>query len=124
MTCSNTGTIRRARDVLVRRLIRSARRRGNRTHAEQHLGLPHCRWDVLDAQLRQPLDTTFKWLQLRLKGLIEEGQAANEIAAELDADEVAAMLVSVIQGGYVLAGASGSAKPFHQAIRGALSLLR
>jgi TetR/AcrR family transcriptional repressor of nem operon len=67
---------------------------------------------------------SFKWLQLRLKGLIEEGQAAKEIAAELDADEVAAMLVSVIQGGYVLAGASGSAKPFNRAIRGALSLLR
>jgi TetR/AcrR family transcriptional repressor of nem operon len=79
---------------------------------------------VVDAQLRQPLDATFKWLQLRLKGLIEEGQAAKEIAAELDADEIAAMLVSVIQGGYVLASASGSAKPFNQAIRGALSLLR
>jgi TetR/AcrR family transcriptional regulator, transcriptional repressor for nem operon len=60
---------------------------------------------------------------LRLKGLIEEGQAAKEIAAELAADEVAAMLVSVIQGGYVLASAAGSAKPFNQAIRGALSLL-
>ncbi|MEA3180597.1 MAG: hypothetical protein QOI59_4120 [Gammaproteobacteria bacterium] len=47
-----------------------------------------------------------------------------EIAPQLDEDELAAMLVSVIQGGYVLASASGSAKPFNQAIRGAVSLLR
>jgi hypothetical protein len=79
---------------------------------------------VLDAQLRQPLEDTFKWLQLRLKGLIKEAQAMKEIAPQLDADELAAMLVSVIQGGYVLASASGSAKPFNQAIRGTVSLLR
>jgi TetR/AcrR family transcriptional repressor of nem operon len=73
--------------------------------------------------LRGPIDETFAWLQERLKGVIKEAQGANEISSELNDGELAAMLIAVIQGGYVLAGASGSAKPFHKAIRGAISLL-
>ncbi len=74
-------------------------------------------------QLRKPLEDTFRWLQLRLQTVIEEAQAANELSANLDAEEMAAMLIAIIQGGYVLAGAAGSPDPFHRAIRGALGLL-
>ena len=77
-----------------------------------------------DADLRRPIDETFEWLQLRLKSVLEEGQKNGEISTELNATEVAATLISVIQGGYVLASAAASPKPFHRAVRGVLSLLR
>ncbi len=76
-----------------------------------------------DERLRKPLDDTFRWLQLRLQSVIEEAQAAHEISAGANADELAAALIATIQGGYVLAGAAGSPDPFHRAIRGALRLL-
>ena len=77
-----------------------------------------------DERLRGPLDETFVWLQGRLRGVIKEAQKAGEISPELDEGDLAAMLIAVIQGGYILASASGSVKPFHKAIRGAISLLR
>ena len=78
---------------------------------------------VSESRLRQPLATTFEWLQLRLKGIIEVGQRAGEINPELNANELAAVLICAIQGGYVLASAARSSAPFDQSIRGALSLL-
>lgn len=75
------------------------------------------------AELRQPIERTFVWLQHRLSGLLAEAQRAGELPTTLHADEIAASLISVIQGGYVLASAHNSPIPFHQAIRGALSLL-
>ena len=74
--------------------------------------------------LRGPIDETFEWLQLRLSSILAEGQQSGEISTNLDATDVAATLISVIQGGYVLASAAASPKPFHRAIRGVLSLLR
>jgi TetR/AcrR family transcriptional repressor of nem operon len=78
---------------------------------------------VSASQLRQPLATTFEWLHLRLKGIIEEGQRNGEIRREIDADDVAAVLIAAIQGGYVLASAARSSTPFDRSIRGALSFL-
>ena len=77
-----------------------------------------------DARLRAPLEATFTWLQQRLQGLVEEAQQAGEIAAELNPGEVAAMLIAVLQGGYVLAGAEASPEPFRRAVRGVLSVLK
>ena len=77
-----------------------------------------------NSDLRHPIDETFEWLQLRLRSILEEGQKNGEISTELDATEVAATLISVIQGGYVLASAAASPNPFHRAVRGVLSLLR
>jgi len=74
-------------------------------------------------QLRKPLDETFLWLQARLEGVIEEALVAKEVSADVNAAEMAAMLIATIQGGYVLASAAGSPEPFHKAIRGALGLL-
>lgn len=78
---------------------------------------------VVNPQLRAPLDETFEWLRGRLADVLAEGQARGEIAPGLDTDDIAAALVAVLQGGYVLARASGSAAPFDQAVSGALSLL-
>ena len=77
-----------------------------------------------DDRLRVPLETTFAWLRRRLRSLIEEAQRDGDLSSELDAADVATLLVAAVQGGYVLAGASGSPRVFHSAIRGAVSLLR
>jgi TetR/AcrR family transcriptional regulator, transcriptional repressor for nem operon len=76
-----------------------------------------------DIRLRRPLDTTFQWLQERLKGLIEEAKADGELPPDLHAGNAAAMLIAVIQGGYVLAAAHNSAAIFDRAISGALQFI-
>lgn len=78
---------------------------------------------VASPQLRAPLDETFEWLRGRLADALAEGQARGEIAPGLDTGDIAATLVAVLQGGYVLARAAGSAAPFDQAVSGALALL-
>ena len=78
---------------------------------------------MADPDLRRPVEETFGWLRARLAGLLEEGRAHRELAASLDPQAVAATLVAVLQGGYVLARASGSADTYRQAVDGALGLL-
>jgi len=78
---------------------------------------------MADPDLRRPVEETFGWLRARLAGLLEEGRAHREFAASLDPQAVAATLVAVLQGGYVLARASGSADTYRQAVDGALGLL-
>ncbi|MDX2645707.1 TetR/AcrR family transcriptional regulator [Streptomyces sp. PA03-1a] len=78
---------------------------------------------VASPQLRAPLDETFEWLRGRLADVLAEGQARGEIAPGLDTGDIATALVAVLQGGYVLARAAGSAAPFDQAVSGALALL-
>jgi TetR/AcrR family transcriptional regulator, transcriptional repressor for nem operon len=80
--------------------------------------------DVMaDPDLRRPVEETFGWLRARLAGLLEQGRAHGELAASLDPQAVATALVAVLQGGYVLSRASGSADTYHQAVDGALALL-
>ncbi|WP_424529582.1 TetR family transcriptional regulator C-terminal domain-containing protein [Sphaerisporangium viridialbum] len=55
--------------------------------------------------------------------MLAEGQARGELPPGLVPAETAATIVAVLQGGYVLARAAGSAEPFDQAIRGVLALL-
>ncbi|WP_431964682.1 TetR/AcrR family transcriptional regulator [Actinacidiphila sp. bgisy160] len=78
---------------------------------------------VASPRLRAPLDETFEWLRERLADVLAEGQARGEIAPGLDTGDIAAALVAVLQGGYVLARAAGAAAPFDQAVSGALALL-
>jgi len=76
--------------------------------------------DVMaDPGLRRPVEETFGWLRARLAALLDEG----ELAPGVDPQAVAAALVAVLQGGYVLARASGSADTFTQAVDGILGLL-
>ena len=75
-------------------------------------------------QLSKPIKETFVWLQAQLQALIEEAKTAKEVSADVDAAEMATMLIATIQGGYVLASAAGSPGPFHKAIRGALASIR
>ncbi len=86
-------------------------------------GLAHDPEIVNEQRLRAPLEETFAWLHRRLKALIEEGQQSGEIAAHLKADEVAATLIAVIQGAYVLARSANAPDPFRKAMKGAVALL-
>ncbi|GGL86239.1 TetR family transcriptional regulator [Streptomyces fumigatiscleroticus] len=78
---------------------------------------------VASDELRAPVDETLDWLRGRIAGIVEEGRAQGHFASRLDAGEVAAAVVATVQGGYVLARASGSPAAFDAGVRGLLSLL-
>lgn len=78
---------------------------------------------MADPQLRAPVDETLTLLQAKLTAVLDEGRAAQELPAELDTAALAATIVAVLQGGYVLARAAAAPGPFDQAVSGVLSLL-
>jgi AcrR family transcriptional regulator len=81
--------------------------------------------DILaDEHLRAPVGNTLDWVRGRLAQVLAEGKEAGEFADDLDPVAVAATLLAVLQGGYVLARAANSIEPYEKAIEGALSLLR
>ncbi|MFI2368125.1 TetR/AcrR family transcriptional regulator [Streptomyces sp. NPDC018833] len=78
---------------------------------------------VASDELRAPVDETLAWLRGRLAGIVEEGLERGELSAVLVPSEVAATIVATVQGGYVLARASGSSTAFDAGVRGLLALL-
>ncbi|MEU0178083.1 TetR/AcrR family transcriptional regulator [Streptomyces massasporeus] len=78
---------------------------------------------IASPELRTPVDQTLAWLRGRIAGIVEEGKAQGQFAPGLDAGEIAAAVVATVQGGYVLARASGSPAVFDAGVRGLLSLL-
>ncbi|MFE5758193.1 TetR/AcrR family transcriptional regulator [Streptomyces massasporeus] len=78
---------------------------------------------IASPELRAPVDETLDWLRGRIAGIVEEGKAEGQFAPGLDAGEIAAAVVATVQGGYVLARASGSPAVFDAGVRGLLSLL-
>ncbi|MFG2873904.1 TetR/AcrR family transcriptional regulator [Streptomyces sp. NPDC048337] len=79
---------------------------------------------VANEDLRASVDETIAWLREQLARIVEEGQEQGQFARSLDAREIAATVLTTVQGGYVLARASGSATAFDSGVRGLLSLLR
>ncbi|MFI7015255.1 TetR/AcrR family transcriptional regulator [Streptomyces sp. NPDC050164] len=78
---------------------------------------------IASAELRAPVDETLDWLRERIAGIVEEGKEQGQFAPSLDGGEIAAAVVATVQGGYVLARASGSPAAFDAGVRGLLSLL-
>jgi AcrR family transcriptional regulator len=78
---------------------------------------------VASEELRAPVDETIDWLRGRLAEIVEEGKTRGEFGPELDGEEIAAAVVATVQGGYVLARASGSPAAFDAGVQGLLSLL-
>ncbi|MET9433329.1 TetR/AcrR family transcriptional regulator [Streptomyces sp. NPDC006551] len=78
---------------------------------------------VASEELRAPVDETLDWLRDRLAGVVQEGLEKGELAGPADPAELAAAIVATVQGGYVLARASGSSSAFDTAVRGLLALL-
>ena len=79
---------------------------------------------VADDRLRAPIDEAFHRVRGRYADVLAEAVAAGELPASVDPVQVAATLVAVVQGGYVVARASGNADDFRLAVDGALALLR
>lgn len=80
--------------------------------------------DVLASpELLAPVAQTLAWLVAALADVIAEGIECGQLRADVDACEVASMLVTTIQGGYVLARAGQDPAAFDAAVRGALQSL-
>lgn len=80
--------------------------------------------DVMSSdELRAPVDETLGWLRDRLAGIIQEGVDQGEFAPDIVPAEIAAAVVATVQGGYVLARASGDPAAFDAAVGGLLALL-
>ncbi|MBK3567022.1 TetR/AcrR family transcriptional regulator [Streptomyces sp. MBT62] len=78
---------------------------------------------IASAELREPVDDALDAIRERLAGIVEEGKEQGQFGAELDGEEIASTILATVQGGYVLARASGSAGAFDAGVRGLLSLL-
>ena len=78
---------------------------------------------IASPELRAPVDETLDWLRGRLAGIVQEGRERGELSAALVPAEIAATIVATVQGGYVLARASGSTSAFDAGVRGLLALL-
>ena len=78
---------------------------------------------IANHELRAPVDETLDWLRGRLAGIVQEGRERGELSAALVPAEIAATIVATVQGGYVLARASGSTTAFDAGVRGLLALL-
>jgi len=78
---------------------------------------------VADPELRAPVDETFTRLRARFAEVFDEGRAAGELPGHLDTTALAATVIAVLQGGYVLARAADAPEPFDQAVAGVLALL-
>ncbi|NUS11037.1 MAG: TetR/AcrR family transcriptional regulator [Streptomyces sp.] len=78
---------------------------------------------IASAELRAPVQETFAWLTGHLAAVIAEGVESGELRPGIDPGDTAAMIVAVVQGGYVLARAAQAQEPFDAAVRGAVALL-
>ena len=80
--------------------------------------------DVMaDPGLRRPVEEAFAAVRGRLAQVIGEGRENGELDPSVDPAATAAALTAVLQGGYVLARASGSTDAYALAVDGVLALL-
>lgn len=77
-----------------------------------------------DAELRQPAERFFQHAQTRIAQALTDAVDEGEIELSGRPDEVAAALLAVVQGGYILSRLSNDSALLRTAIRGALTLFR
>jgi hypothetical protein len=77
---------------------------------------------MADPQLRRPVEEAFATVRQQLAAALAEGRDSGDLDPGLDPAAVAAALIAVLQGGYVLARAADSADAYAQAVEGALAL--
>ncbi|WP_329113514.1 TetR/AcrR family transcriptional regulator [Streptomyces sp. NBC_01465] len=78
---------------------------------------------IASDELRAPVDETITWLRGRLAEIAQQGVRDGEFPASVEPGDVASTIVATVQGGYVLARASGSTAAFDAGVRGLLALL-
>lgn len=79
---------------------------------------------VATPALLQPVADTLDWLVDAVAAVIRQGIGVGDFPVDLDPQQLAATVVAVVQGGYVLARAQQQRAPFDAAIEGAIALLR
>ncbi|HEU5420438.1 MAG TPA: TetR/AcrR family transcriptional regulator [Streptosporangiaceae bacterium] len=79
---------------------------------------------VSEPVIAAPIAAYFRHVQDRLTARLAEAAAAGRLSTSASAGAVAASLLAVIQGGYVLARATGDPEMMRQAQTGAAALLR
>lgn len=77
-----------------------------------------------DDDLRAPIARYFKAAERALRVALRDAQNEKTLARDVDSDDLAATLLAVVQGGYVLARALRDADKLTEATRGAERLLR
>jgi AcrR family transcriptional regulator len=94
-------------------------------------GLKGCRMgrfaaesSIAEASLRKPVERYFRELQGLLAGALREAQADGEIAKRLDANELALMLITVVQGGFAVSRVYRDRNAINRATETAKSLLK
>ncbi|MFF2304102.1 TetR/AcrR family transcriptional regulator [Streptomyces sp. NPDC058128] len=78
---------------------------------------------VADPVLRAPVDEVLGQLRDRIAEVAQEGLDSGELNTSLQARDIAATVLATVQGGYVLARATGAREPFDSSVRGLLGLL-
>jgi TetR/AcrR family transcriptional repressor of nem operon len=78
---------------------------------------------VEDDELRQPVARFFEGLERRLRETLAEAVAAGELPKETDVGDLAALLVAVVQGGYVASRVLNDPGKLEDATRAAHALL-
>jgi AcrR family transcriptional regulator len=78
---------------------------------------------VASDELRAPVDETLDRVRELLAEIVEEGREQGRFDSSLDGEQMAATILATVQGGYVLARASGSPTAFDAAVSGLLALL-
>jgi TetR/AcrR family transcriptional repressor of nem operon len=73
--------------------------------------------------LRSPLSSYFATAESELAAVLEQAQQEGSLATTVSVADLAATLMAVVQGGYVLARALQDSDQMERAIRGALTLL-
>lgn len=80
--------------------------------------------DVIGSpELLSPVATMLDWVVGAIAEVAGQAVSAGELAPDVDPARLAATIVAVVQGGYVLARAQGDEAPFDAAIQGAVDLL-
>lgn len=77
---------------------------------------------MADQELRRPVEDAFAAVRRRLAEVVDEGRRSGELDPSVDPVAVATALLAVLQGGYVLDRATGSADTYTQAVEGILAL--
>lgn len=81
--------------------------------------------DVIESPaLQAEIDEMFTWMCARLAEVIAQGQVDGELPTDLHSNDIGAMVIAVVEGGYVLARGQNNPEVFTAATRGAIDLLR
>jgi TetR/AcrR family transcriptional repressor of nem operon len=94
-------------------------------------GLKGCRMgrfaaesSIAEPSLRKPVERYFRELQAILAGALREAQVEGELSKRLDANELALMLITVVQGGFVVSRIFRDRNAINRATETAKSMLK